>query len=79
MVHGSEDDVKALREEIIQVLAPLGLRLSQAKTRVVHLSEGFDFLGFHIRWQQKRGGNKWYVYFFIADRPIRSLKDKIRA
>jgi len=79
MVHGSEDDAKALREEVTQVLAPLGLRLSQAKTRVVHLSEGFDFLGFHIRWQQKRGGNKWYVYFFIADRPIRSLKEKIRA
>jgi hypothetical protein len=45
----------------------------------MHLSEGFDFLGFHIRWKQKRGGNKWYVYFFIADRPVRSLKDKIRA
>jgi hypothetical protein len=37
MVHGDEGDVETLREEIIQVLAPLGLRLSQAKTRVVHL------------------------------------------
>ena len=31
------------------------------------------------RTSRKRGTNKWYVYTFIADRPIRSLKDKIRA
>ena len=50
-----------------------------AKTRVVHMSDGFDFLGFRIQWRRKRGTNKWYVYTFIADRPIRSLKAKIRA
>ena len=61
------------------MLAPMGLRLSQAKTRIVHMSEGFDFLGFRIQWKRKRGTNKWYVYTFIADRPIRSVKAKIRA
>ncbi|MEU3343109.1 group II intron maturase-specific domain-containing protein, partial [Streptomyces sp. NPDC006668] len=34
---------------------------------------------FRIRWRRKRGTNKWYVYTFIADRPLRSLKAKIRA
>ena len=61
------------------VLTPLGLRLSPAKTRIVHMSEGFDFLGFRIQWKRKRGTNKWYVYTFIADRPFRSVKAKIRA
>jgi RNA-directed DNA polymerase len=28
---------------------------------------------------RKRGSTKWYVYTFIADRPRRQLKDKIRA
>jgi RNA-directed DNA polymerase len=78
-VHGTGFDVAALREEVAQVLAPLGLRFSEAKTRIVHMSDGFDFLGFHIQWRRKRGTNKWYVYTFIADRPVRSLKDKIRA
>ncbi len=68
-----------LREEIAQVLAPLGLRFSEAKTRTVHMSQGFDFLGFRIQWKRKRGTNKWYVYTFIADRPFRSVKAKIRA
>jgi RNA-directed DNA polymerase len=45
----------------------------------VHLREGFDFLGFHIQRRRKRGTNKWYVYTFIGQRPIRSLKTKIRA
>jgi len=61
------------------MLQPLGLRLSPAKTRIVHMSEGFDFLGFRIQWRRKRGSNRWYVYTFIADRPVRQLKDKIRA
>ncbi|MDQ0765396.1 group II intron reverse transcriptase/maturase [Streptomyces canus] len=78
LVDGTRQDTETLREEIAQVLAPMGLRLSPAKTQVVHLSEGFDFLGFHIQWRRKRGTNKWYVYTFIADRPLRSVKAKIR-
>ena len=79
LVHGTRTDAENLREDVAQVLAPMGLRLSAAKTQVVHMSDGFDFLGFHIRWKRKRGTSKWHVYTFIADRPIRSLKAKIRA
>jgi RNA-directed DNA polymerase len=43
------------------------------------MSEGFDLLGFRIQWKPRRGTEKWYVYTFIADRPVRSLKAKIRA
>jgi RNA-directed DNA polymerase len=79
LVNGDEQDAEALREEIARVLATLGLRFSESKTRVVHLSEGFSFLGFRIQWRRKRGAAKWHVYTFIDDRPIRSVKAKIRA
>ena len=79
LVHGTRADVEALREDVADVLQPLGLRLSRAKTQVVHMSDGFDFLGFRIQWRRKYGTNKWHVYTFIADRPIRSLKAKVRA
>ena len=46
MVHGERQHAEALREEVSGVLAPLGLRLAPEKTRVVHIDEGFDFLGF---------------------------------
>jgi len=79
LVHGTRADTQALHEEIVAVLAPMGLRLSPAKTRIMHMSESLDFLGFRIQWRRKRGTSKWYVYTFIGDRPIRSLKNKVRA
>jgi RNA-directed DNA polymerase len=79
LTDGTEQDMRALREQIARVLATLGLRFSEARTRVVHLSEGFSFLGFRIQWRRKQGTAKWYVYTFIDDRPVRSLKAKIRA
>jgi len=79
LVHGQEGDVVTLREDVASVLAPLGLRFSESKTRIVHMREGFDFLGFRIQWKRKRGTRKWFVYTFIADRPFRSVKAKIRA
>jgi RNA-directed DNA polymerase len=79
LVRGERHHVEALRTEIGEVLAPLGLHLSQSKTRVVHMADGFDFLGFHIKWMRKRGTDKHYVYTFIADKPVRELRRKIRA
>ncbi|MFV2110595.1 group II intron reverse transcriptase/maturase, partial [Micromonospora sp. LOL_015] len=79
LVHGTEPDTEMLREEITHVLRSIGLRLSPTETRVVHMSEGFDFLGFRIQWRRKRGTSKWYVYTFVAQRPLRSVKAKIRA
>jgi RNA-directed DNA polymerase len=79
LVHGTQADTEALREEVTCVIAPMGLRLSPAKTRIAHMSDGFGFLGFRIQWRPKRGTSKWYVYTFIDGRPVRSLKAKIRA
>jgi RNA-directed DNA polymerase len=79
LVNGSREDVLAVREDVSQVLKPLGLRLSQEKTQLTHLEDGIDFLGFHIQWRRKKGTDQWHVYTFIAKRPIRQLKAKIRA
>jgi len=79
LVDSTGQHTEALRDQIATVLATLGLRLSESKTRVVHMSEGFSFLGFRIQWRRKRGTSKWHVYTFIDDRPVRSVKTKIRA
>ncbi|MEV4183762.1 group II intron reverse transcriptase/maturase [Streptosporangium canum] len=79
LVHGSGDDVHALHEEIAEVLAGLGLRLSPSKTQITHLGEAIDFLGFRIQWRRKQGTNKWYVYTFVSHTAIRSIRAKVRA
>ncbi len=55
MVGGTREDAEALWDETSEVLAPMGLRLSAEKTRVCHIDEGFDFLGWHIQRRSWRG------------------------
>src|SRR5713101_8633360 len=77
MVAGDRHHAEALREEVAAVLAPMGLRLSPEKTRVVHIDEGFDFLGFPVRRMRKRGTSKHYVYTTPSRKSIQSIKDKV--
>ena len=79
MVNGTRQHAEALRAEAAAVLAPLGLRLAQEKTRVVHIDEGFDFLGFTIRRMRKRGTQKHYVYTVPSRKSIQAIKDKVAA
>ena len=78
VVFGEKRHAEALREEVAAILAPLGLRLAPEKTRVVHINEGFEFLGFHIRRQRKRGTQKCYVYTKPSRKAIQSIKDKVK-
>lgn len=45
----SRTDAETAKIELADWLAHRGLRLSPEKTKVVHLTDGFDFLGFNIR------------------------------
>lgn len=78
LVTGEKEHAQALREQVAAVLAPMGLRLSPEKTRVVHIDDGFDFLGFNIRRMRKRGSQKRYVYTRPSTKAIASIKDRVR-
>jgi RNA-directed DNA polymerase len=78
MVAGTREHAEALRVDVAAALAPMGLRLSDAKTGVVHLDEGLDFLGFRIQRRRKRGSNKRYVYTHPSRRSLAAVKAKVR-
>jgi len=78
VVSGERRHAEALREEVSAVLAPLGLRLAPEKTAVLHIDEGFVFLGHHIRRQRKRGTSKYCVYTKPSRKAIASIKDKAK-
>jgi RNA-directed DNA polymerase len=63
---------------VAAVLAPIGLRLSPGKTQVVHIDDGFDFLGFHIRRMRKRGTTKSFIYTKPSKKAIASIKGRVR-
>lgn len=80
MVAGNRTDAETLWEEVAAVLAPMGLRLSAEKTRVVHIEEGFDFLGWRIQrrpWRSRTTGKK-AVYTYPSKKSLNAIIDKVR-
>ena len=61
------------------MLSTMGLRLSDEKTMIVDIDEGFDFLGLRIQRQTKRGSNKRYVYTWPTKKALASIKAKVKA
>jgi len=58
----------------------MGLRLSEEKTKVVHMDEGFDFLGWRIQRRGRRGQNgKRAVYTYPSKKALASVVDKVRS
>jgi RNA-directed DNA polymerase len=78
MVNGAREHAEAIREEVAEVLASLGLRLSAAKTSVVHLDEGFDFLGWRIQRRRKRGTGQRFLYTYPSKKALLSVTGKVR-
>lgn len=79
MVHGQRHHAEALWDEVAAVLAPMGLSLSVEKTRVVHLDDGFDFLGWHIQRRRMRGrGGRTAVYTYPSAASLARIRDKVR-
>ncbi|MDQ2884358.1 MAG: group II intron reverse transcriptase/maturase [Actinomycetota bacterium] len=80
MVAGQRGDAEALSDEVSAVLAPMGLRLSVAKTRVCHIDEGFDFLGWRIQrrpWRSRTG--KRAIYTYPSKAALAAILDKVRS
>jgi RNA-directed DNA polymerase len=78
LVHGEQQDAERIRNTIADVIAPMGLNLSEAKTSITHIDEGFDFLGYRIQRHQKRGTNKRFVYTYPSKTALAAIKRKVK-
>lgn len=45
---------------------------------MVHIDEGFDFLGFRIQRHRKRGTGRRCVYTYPSKKAVTAIKDKVR-
>ncbi|MFE4924511.1 group II intron reverse transcriptase/maturase [Streptomyces sp. NPDC056661] len=77
-VAGTREHCEVLREKVAAVLAPMGMRLSMEKTRITHIDEGLDFLGWRIQRHRKRGTDRQYVYTYPAKKSVRTVARKIK-
>jgi len=70
-VEQTKRDIKSFLE------TELHLELSDEKTLITHVNEGFDFLGFHIQRCQPEG--RWVVHLRPSEKAKRRIKEKIHA
>jgi RNA-directed DNA polymerase len=78
LVHGERQHAEDARTVVASVLAPMGLVLSEHKTQVVHVDDGFDFLGWHIRRRTKAGSDRMVVYTYPSKKSLHSIVGKVR-
>ena len=74
----AERALAVLREELDR----LDLAVAPAKTRIVNLKprhgEGFDFLGFHLRWVADGRSGVWFLARWPSKRAVSRARDRIR-
>ena len=81
---GSERDARRALAALRALLAELGLRPKEAKTRIVHLregGEGFNFLGFHHRWVRGRTSRSRHLTFLArwpSRQAMQHARDRVR-
>ena len=78
LVRGIRADAENKRDQAAAVLSSMGLRLSEEKTKIVHIDEGFDFLGWRIQRHRKRGTDRSYVYTYPSKKALKSAMGKVK-
>jgi len=71
----SKEDAEAVIDRLTAWLAERGLTFSKEKTRIVHLTEGFDFLGFNVRHYENKGTETGYR---LLIKPSKESEKRIR-
>ena len=73
--NGTLAEVKAVKEELKDFLSTsLHLELSEEKTKITHINDGIDFLGFHI--QRVKPEGKWVVHLRPTEKGHERIKKK---
>jgi RNA-directed DNA polymerase len=71
----SREDIEALYDILNPYLEDRGLTLAEDKTRITHISKGFDFLGFNLRRYKTFDG---FIYLSKPSKDsIRQFKSKV--
>jgi RNA-directed DNA polymerase len=78
VVSGQRHHADALIAQTATVLAPLGLTLSKEKTRITHIDEGIEFLGWRIQRHRTSNGRS-YVYTYASKPSLAAVKRKVKA
>jgi 5-methylcytosine-specific restriction endonuclease McrA len=81
LVRGTQEQARQVKEECKCFLQEeLGLELSEEKTKITHIEDGFDFLGFHI-FRSTHLADRRVIGVFIQppEKGLKNIKLKVKA
>jgi len=74
----SREDAATVIGILTDWLAARGLLLSEEKTRIVHLTDGFDFLGFNVRrYRNPRAKTGYTLLIKPSDASVKRLRERL--
>ncbi|NET39674.1 MAG: group II intron reverse transcriptase/maturase [Cyanothece sp. SIO1E1] len=75
----TQEDAEVSQQILDEWMKVRGLTLSTEKTRIVHLSEGFDFLGFNIRqYPVPHTRTGWKLLIKPSKKSVQTIRNKLR-
>src|SRR5260221_14692604 len=76
----TREDAERVQGILKEWLRERGLTLSEEKTRIVHLTEGFDFLGFNIRHYPapKTSRTGWKLLIKPSKESVQTMRTKLK-
>ena len=77
LCNGTKAEAQAIKEELKESLSTKGLTLSEEKTKITHVSEGFTFLGYQIIREIGEMGKK-VPKVCIPNSAIKRFRHKVR-
>ena len=76
LCNGTKAEAQSMKEELQHVLHHMGLTLSEEKTKITHITEGFQFLGYRI--ERSRGEEARWSLRYSYPKGHHPLRHKIR-
>lgn len=75
----TQEDAAMCIQVLEEWLAKRGLQFSREKTRIVHLKDGFEFLGFQIRhYRDRRTKSGWIRRIKPSAKSVKRIEEKLR-
>jgi hypothetical protein len=77
--NGSRERAEQIKAEIKTFLAEkLKLRLSEEKTLITHIDDGFEFLGYRMIGGKRWSDGKWCLFSRVSPKAIRRFRDTVK-
>lgn len=77
--NGNRERAEEIKAEIKTYLAnELKLRLSEEKTLITHIDDGFNFLGYNIKGDKRWADGQWCLFSKVTEKAVKRFREAVK-